>query len=140
MIVDVFSPDKRSDVMSRIRSSGNQSTEALFVKILRFVSITGWRRNVPIFGKPDFVFPKERIVVFIDGCFWHYCPRHGRIPSSRQKYWRKKINRNVERDMEVNRYLRQNCWKVIRFWACELKEKPRLNRKLRQLRRMLGIL
>lgn len=135
--MDVFSPAKRSEVMSRIRSFGNKSTEALFAGVLREERLFGWRRKQKVFGKPDFVFRTSKVAVFIDGCFWHFCPRHGRFPSSRRSYWRKKILRNVERAKEVNCFLRRQRWKVLRIWECELKDNARLNRKLRRLRTYL---
>lgn len=138
MMTDVFTPQKRSEVMSRIRSAGNRETEVAFAKILRCEGIAGWRRNAPVFGKPDFVFRRERVVVFVDGCFWHHCPRHGKIPKTRQKYWREKILYNIDRARKVNRELRRSGWKVIRFWSCELKDRKRLPRKLRRLRELLG--
>ena len=137
---DVFSVEKRSWVMSRIRSSGNKGTELAAIIIFRALKITGWRRNFSLPGKPDFSFPARKVAVFVDGCFWHGCPRHGRFPKTRRKYWRDKILRNIERDREVNRILRRKGWKVIRIWECELKDRARLNRKLRRLRECLDIL
>lgn len=137
-MVDVFTPEKRSEVMSRIRSSGNKETEEAFAQILRREHIREWRRKAAVFGKPDFVFWRKRVAVFVDGCFWHYCPRHGKIPKTRHAYWKSKIFRNVERAKEVNRELRRRGWKVLRLWSCELSDKPRLNRKLRRLRELLN--
>ena len=74
-MADVHTPEKRSFNMSRVRCRGNKTTELVFVAILKSERITGWRRRYRIFGRPDFVFPKERIAVFVDGCFWHGCPR-----------------------------------------------------------------
>jgi len=138
MAADVFTPKKRSEVMSLIRSAGNRETELVFAKILRREGITGWRRNAPVFGKPDFVFRHNKVAIFVDGCFWHHCPRHGKIPKTRKKYWQKKIFRNVERAKEVNHELRCRGWKVIRVWSCELGDQ-RLARKLQHLRGLLGI-
>ncbi len=139
-MADVFTPEKRSEVMSRIRSSGNRETEVTFAGLLQCYHIHGWRRGAAVFGKPDFVFRRERIAVFVDGCFWHHCPRHGKIPKMRRKYWREKIFRNVDRAREVNLELRRNGWKVLRVWSCELKERRRLTRKLRRLRQLLDVL
>src|SRR5580700_9059683 len=61
----------RSALMSRIRGSHNATTELKFLALLRATRIIGWRRNYPLTGKPDFTFPKSRLAVFIDGCFWH---------------------------------------------------------------------
>jgi len=68
--------------MSRVRSKGNNATELRLIQIFRDNRITGWRRNWPLKGKPDFVFPKKRIAVFVDGCFWHGCPEHGSLPKN----------------------------------------------------------
>jgi len=115
-MADVFSKRKRSDVMSRIRSSQNKDTELRLISIFRAHKITGWRRRHPLFGSPDFVFPKEHVAIFVDGCFWHGCPKHYRRPKSRQKYWDAKIQRNQERDRQVTRTLRAKGWKVVRLW------------------------
>jgi len=115
-MADVFNKRKRSDVMSRIRSSRNKDTELRLISIFRAHKITGWRRGHPLFGSPDFVFPKERVAIFVDGCFWHGCPKHYRRPKSRQKYWDAKIQRNQQRDRQVTRTLRAKGWKVMRIW------------------------
>lgn len=137
-MTDVFTPTKRSDIMARVRSFGNKETEVAFARVLRAEGIAGWRRGQAVFGKPDFVFWRGRVAVFVDGCFWHHCPRHGRIPKSRRKYWKAKILRNVERAKEVNRELRRGGWGVVRVWGCELKDNTRLARKLRRLRELLN--
>ena len=87
-MADVHTPEKRSFNMSRVRCRGNKTTELVFVAILKSERITGWRRRYRIFGRPDFVFPKERIAVFVDGCFWHGCPRRCKpapVPTSSGK-------------------------------------------------------
>ena len=119
---DVFSTAKRSDVMSRIRSSGNRDTELRLISLMRSVKITGWRRNARLFGKPDFVFPKQKVAVFVDGCFWHRHPncKYAYIPKSRLDFWMPKFARNVSRDKIVTRTLRKGGWKVLRIWECDL--------------------
>jgi DNA mismatch endonuclease (patch repair protein) len=112
----------RSEQMSRVRGRGNKSTELRFVAFLKAAKITGWRRHPKIFGKPDFVFPKRRIAIFVDGCFWHGCRLHGRIPKSNQEFWRRKIFMNQKRDREVSRQLRKAGWNVIRLWEHELRK------------------
>jgi DNA mismatch endonuclease (patch repair protein) len=72
-------------------------------------------------GKPDFIFPKQRLAVFVDGCFWHGCRWHCRMPKSRRNYWKPKIARNKKRDREVTRQLRRCGWKVFRVWEHALK-------------------
>lgn len=86
-MTDIWSKQKRSEVMSLIRSHGNKATELRLIKIFREFHITGWRRNQPLFGKPDFTFRRERVVVFVDGCFWHGCPKCYKRPGSNQEFW-----------------------------------------------------
>jgi DNA mismatch endonuclease (patch repair protein) len=68
---DIFSKEKRSAVMKAVKSRNTKTTELKMIEIFKELHITGWRRTYPLVGKPDFVFPKKRIVVFVDGCFWH---------------------------------------------------------------------
>jgi len=120
---DVFLPEKRSAVMSRIRGKGNKDTELRMIGIFREHGITGWRRNVALFGKPDFVFRKERLAVFIDGCFWHNCPKHCRMPAGNREFWEVKLGKNRVRDRLVNRTLRAKGWRVMRIWEHDLAKK-----------------
>jgi DNA mismatch endonuclease, patch repair protein len=120
---DVFTKAKRSEVMSRIRGRGNKETELALAKLLRANRISGWRRHQPIFGKPDFIFPKARLAVFVDGCFWHSCPRHATKPKNNASFWRRKLAANKKRDQLVNHMLRLAGWKVIRIWEHELARK-----------------
>jgi len=118
--MDNISTQKRSWTMAQVRSSGNKSTEQKMVRVFRENKIKGWRRKYPLTGKPDFVFPKERLVVFVDGCFWHGHPTLCRIPESNKEYWNTKIERNKKRDKEVNKALKNNGWKVLRIWENEV--------------------
>jgi len=120
---DVFTPEKRSAVMARIRGSGNNDTELRMISLLRAHGITGWRRGVTLFGKPDFVFRRERLVVFVDGCFWHGCPKpkHAPLPKNRSEWWLAKLSRNKERDKLVTQTLRKAGWRVVRVWECDLR-------------------
>ncbi|WP_395753941.1 hypothetical protein [Prosthecobacter sp.] len=261
--MDVFTPAKRSEVMSRIRSTGNAATELRLRALLRAEKITGWRRHVPlalppvpsaspqarsrasastkasarsrdgartpsktktntktkstakdavkVSGKnkasaqakakakasgtgtvaeagtstitgtgkspgkanakskaksnakaqptlrgspgaraaqgarglrkprvrPDFVFRAERLVIFVDGCFWHGCPTHGTRPRQNRKFWDEKIARNRQRDRLVTRQLRRQGWTVLRLWECALGKK-RLPHTLARVHRALG--
>jgi DNA mismatch endonuclease, patch repair protein len=124
---DVFSKAKRSEVMSRIRGSGNRDTELRMIALFRAHGVTGWRRKRRVFGKPDFVFVRERLAVFIDGCFWHGCPKpkHAPMPKNRAEWWAAKLARNKARDLLVTRTLRKQGWRVIRVWECDLAPKHR---------------
>lgn len=130
-MADTVSTAKRSEIMSRIRSRGNQRTEMALVKLLRANKITGWRRHYPIVGKPDFVFLKKKVAIFVDGCFWHGCPKCYVKPKSNRIFWTAKIQRNRERDLLVNRELRRSRWHVVRVWEHQLqqnRQKPTLRR------------
>jgi DNA mismatch endonuclease (patch repair protein) len=161
---DVFTKAKRSDVMSRIRSRGNKDTEVALAKLLRANGISGWRRhlliratvdssklivdsrkrrskdhqpstrNYQLTVRPDFVFPRSRTAVFVDGCFWHGCPKHGTQPAGNRTFWKNKFTRNKARDVLVTRTLRRAGWRVLRIWEHELacKNATRLLRRIRQ--------
>ena len=131
-MADVFTRLKRSAIMSRIRSSGNEATELRTIAILRANHISGWRRRSHLFGRPDFVFKDARVVVFVDGCFWHGCPHHSQMPGSNRKYWGPKLTRNRERDKDVNRVLKKEGWNVIRLWQHELAKPTQVARKIKR--------
>jgi DNA mismatch endonuclease (patch repair protein) len=120
---DVFTKSKRSAVMSRIRGGGNKDTELRLIAIFRAHDITGWRRNSKLPGKPDFVFITRRLAVFVDGCYWHGCPKHYTRPKSNRAFWDAKIARNRQRDREVNRLLKGRGWRVLRIWEHALGRK-----------------
>ena len=119
-MADVFTKAKRSAVMSRIRGRGNKDTEIALTRLLRQNKITGWRRHLPIFGRPDFAFPKQKLAVFVDGCFWHGCPKHCKIPVGNRAFWKRKFAANKDRDRRVNRELRRLGWQVVRIWEHDL--------------------
>lgn len=138
---DVFTKRKRSAVMSRIRSRGNRATELRLIVVFRAHSITGWRRGSKLTGRPDFVFPELKLAVFVDGCFWHGCPKHGTRPKANAGFWLAKITGNKARDRRVNRLLRAKGWTVLRIWEHELKRRneSKLVRRLSvHLRRRTG--
>lgn len=135
-MADVFTIEKRSQLMGRIKSRGNKSTEEALVGIFREHRMVGWRRNQPLFGKPDFVFRKAKVCVFVDGCFWHGCPKCYRNPSSNSAYWAAKIERNRARDKKVSKPLRHDGWRVLRVWEHELAKFNRAN-LLRRLTRAI---
>jgi len=136
-MTDVFTKAKRSEVMSRIRGHGNRDTELALVRLLRQHKINGWRRRCHVFGRPDFVFPQQRVAVFVDGCFWHGCPRHSTHPRTNAVFWTDKIAKNRARDRLVNRELRHDGWVVVRIWEHDMR-KPSQPKCLRRLRVALG--
>lgn len=130
-MADVFTKKKRSQVMAAIRSKGNKATELKLVAIFRAAGITGWRRHQPLPGKPDFVFRRERLAVFVDGCFWHGCRWHCRMPKSRIGFWNPKIARNKERDRFVRSLLRKEGWRLLRIWEHSLSDPVRVLKKIK---------
>jgi DNA mismatch endonuclease, patch repair protein len=133
-MADTWTKRKRSEVMSLVRSRGNRDTELALVHLLRKNEIKGWRRHVHLYGRPDFTFYKQRLAVFVDGCFWHRCPKHARQPKSNLRFWSKKFLANVNRDHRVNRRLRMAGWRVLRIWEHELIQKNQEKLLLRLLR------
>jgi DNA mismatch endonuclease (patch repair protein) len=103
---------------------------------MRRGGIAGWRRGQKLPGRPDFVFRSARLAVFVDGCFWHGCPKHASLPKARAEWWATKLGQNKIRDRLVTRTLRRMGWTVIRIWECDLKPKSwkriaaRIRRKL----------
>jgi DNA mismatch endonuclease (patch repair protein) len=138
-MADIWDSKKRSAVMSRIRASGNRDTELRLINVFRVSKITGWRRGSRLFGKPDFIFPKRRVAVFVDGCFWHrHCGcRFCYTPKSRMDFWLPKFERNVVRDRLVTATLRKAGWKVVRIWECQLAP-AKAHRAAARIARMIG--
>ena len=97
--------------------------ELRLIEIFKQNGITGWRRNYPVKGHPDFVFPKQKIAVFVDGCFWHGHDCRNTRPADHQEYWQKKRERNINHDQEVTAMFEARGWTVLRIWECELKKK-----------------
>ena len=111
--------------MAAIRSRGNRSTEWRLRSLLIRSGVRGWKLHSKAFvGTPDFAFPNSRVLVFIDGCYWHGCPKCGHIPKTNKEYWTVKIGRNKKRDRRYSRELRKQGFKVIRIWECALKRHP----------------
>ncbi len=134
-MADVYTRAERSALMAKVRGRGNLTTEQALAKLLRAQGWSGWRRQQVVRGRtfagqpfqvrPDFVFPARRLAVFVDGCFWHGCPRHGTRPQGNAAFWRAKFRRNRARDRRDTRRLRRDGWRVLRLWEHELKLKVR---------------
>jgi DNA mismatch endonuclease (patch repair protein) len=121
-MADIFSKNKRSEIMSKIRSKDTK-IEILFRKALWKKGFIYRKNSGKYFGKPDLVLPKYKTVIFIDSCFWHGCKKHGSMPQTRKKFWGAKISRNKERDKEVNQYYKKLGWKIFRVWEHSLQSK-----------------
>jgi DNA mismatch endonuclease (patch repair protein) len=123
--MDKFDTLTRSRTMAAVRSKGNRSTEWRLRPYLIQAGLRGWKvQAINLPGKPDFIFLKERVAIFVDGCFWHGCPSCFRMPHSNKKYWQDKISKNMKRDKRNLRKLRALNWKVIRLREHQLKESP----------------
>lgn len=129
-MADVFTKRVRSQVMAAIRSKGNKATELKLAAILRANGIKGWRRHESLPGKPDFSFKRDHLAVFVDGCFWHGCATHCRMPSSNASYWSNKIARNKARDRKRARELAKVGWKTMQIWEHELRMPRRVAAKI----------
>lgn len=132
-MTDCFTTEQRSRNMSRIRSQGNYTTEVRFLRLMRRYKIAGWRRRTKLPGRPDFVFTKHRVAVFIDGDFWHGNPRRFRLPKSNCDYWQEKIMGNRKRDRQINKELKTLGWRVICFWESSLGDEEAIIAKLKLL-------
>lgn len=119
-MTDNLSKEKRSRVMGSIRARSkleNRVSRALWHKGLRF------RKNDrSLYGTPDISIKKYKLVIFIDSCFWHMCPVHGKFPKSNEKFWEKKLLRNIEHDREVTTHYLELGWNIIRIWEHDLKK------------------
>lgn len=122
-MADIFDDEKRSSIMSKVRSKGNKSTELRVIELFEDNGITGWRRNYKVKGHPDFVFLKERVAIFVDGCFWHGHECRNIHPKDNEEYWNKKRQRNIQHDLEITERFQKRGWTVVRIWECELKKK-----------------
>ncbi|MCA1840043.1 MAG: very short patch repair endonuclease [Actinomycetota bacterium] len=120
---DTYSSETRSRVMRQIKSS-DTSTELILRKALYASGLRGWRcHRTDLPGKPDLVFNRVKVAVFVDGAFWHGHPKKFR-PGQSGEYWDKKIARNIERDKLATAALRESGWIVIRIWDFDIAKEP----------------
>ena len=122
-MADVFDKSKRSEIMKKVRSKKNKSTELKLIEIFKENNIHGWRRNYKVKGHPDFVFLDKRIAIFVDGCFWHGHDCRNTRPKDNEDYWTKKREHNMKHDKEITEYFKNRGWTVVRIWECELSKK-----------------
>jgi len=130
-MVDIFTTDKRSEIMSRIK---NRDT-APEIKVRSIIHRMGYRfrlhrKDLP--GNPDIVFPKHKKIIFVNGCFWHghkNCIRSKR-PSSNKNFWDQKIDKNITRDKNIRKALNKSGWKVLVIWQCEINDINKLEVKI----------
>lgn len=116
----------RSATMRAIHSRNNRSTERIVRAMMSAKGLRGWRiQPTNVLGRPDFAFVGKRVAIFVDGCFWHGCPKCCRMPKSSVTYWRKKIFGNIQRRGEVKAALRKSGWRVVEIWEHELEQTPK---------------
>jgi DNA mismatch endonuclease, patch repair protein len=120
--------------MASIRSVGNRTTEIALGKLLWASGFRGYRKHWHVIGKPDFAWPRRKIAIFVDGCFWHGCTKCSSLPTSNVKFWKNKIETNRRRDRRVTRILRGQGWRVLRIWECRIKG----DSSLRRITKLLG--
>ena len=121
-MTDIFNEKKRSEIMKKVRSNNNKSTELKLIKIFQENGIKGWRRNYQVKGHPDFVFLPKKVAIFVDGCFWHGHDCRNTRPKDNEAYWQKKRARNIEHDKQITELFENRGWTVLRIWECELKK------------------
>ena len=115
-----------SKIMSKIRGKHTQPELALR-RSLRELGLVGYRlhwNKAP--GRPDIAYPQRKVAIFVNGCFWHQCPYcRPPMPKSHVSFWKKKFQRNRERDVAKVRALKANGWKVLTCWECQIKKDSR---------------
>jgi DNA mismatch endonuclease, patch repair protein len=121
--MDVFNKRKRSHIMSLIRSE-NTLPERIVSKLLRRNGVYFAKNAKSVTGRPDFLFRRKKLAVFIDSDFWHGHPTRFKMPKSNVEFWSEKIGRNKRRDRRVVRILRNDGWKVLRLWEYDVKKRP----------------
>lgn len=119
-MADVHTKDRRSYNMSMIKGKDTKP-EVKLRKYLFSKGLRGYRLHYRSIGRPDIVFTRRKVAVFIDGCFWHKCPECFKGPKTNKKFWSEKINSNIKRDKKVTRELKSQGWRVLRIWEHELK-------------------
>jgi DNA mismatch endonuclease (patch repair protein) len=118
--MDVMTPTQRSRCMSKIR--GKNTGPEVALRVALWAEGMRYRLGAKLPGRPDLTFPGARVVVFVDGCFWHACPTHATQPKTNAAFWTSKIGRNVERDHKVTAILESDGWLVLRFWEHEVEK------------------
>lgn len=135
--VTTFGRLSRSELMSKVKSKGNETTELKLARLLRKEGLKGWRRHLLLPGKPDFTWTRKKVVVFVDGCFWHGHDCGKNItPKTNHEEWASKLKKNRARDQKNSRLLSEKGWTVIRIWECTLRREPL--KALNRIRRALN--
>lgn len=120
--MDVLTPAQRSLCMSRIR--GRDTRPEIALRTALWTLGLRYRLHYPIPGRPDVVFPRQRVAVFVDGCFWHRCPEHSVKPMTNSAFWKDKLSKNVQRDRRNECELAELGWTFVRFWEHQVGQSP----------------
>ncbi|MYL71734.1 DNA mismatch endonuclease Vsr [Halobacillus litoralis] len=118
-MLDVMTEEQRRKNMRAIKSVSK--LESIVTKVLWKEGFRFRRNSKKLEGKPDISIKKYKVVIFIDSCFFHRCPLHGNIPKTNHEFWKKKLERNQERDKEVNQYYERLNWNILRIWEHDVK-------------------
>lgn len=122
-MTDIWSREKRSEVMSRIRGK-DTGPELLLRRALHGVGARYRIHDGTVPGRPDVSHKGARVAVFVDGCFWHGCPEHYQKPDNNEAFWEEKLAENQRRREEVIEQLRDDGWQIFELWECEVQERP----------------
>jgi DNA mismatch endonuclease (patch repair protein) len=138
-MTDVFSPEKRSSVMRRVKSTGT-APELKVRKVLTRMGLRYRLHRKDLLGKPDIVMAGRRLAIFVHGCFWHGhdCARGSRVPKANRDYWLGKVGRNRERDTEHRAALEGAGWRVLTLWECELNDEGELEKRVAESLPLVG--
>jgi DNA mismatch endonuclease (patch repair protein) len=130
---DVFTPEKRSAVMRRVKGK-DTSPELKVRRLLRRLGVGYRLHRADLPGRPDIAMPGRKLALFVHGCFWHGhdCARGARTPKANRPYWEAKIARNRARDLEHRAALEAMGWRTVTLWECELKDEGQLEERLRE--------
>jgi DNA mismatch endonuclease, patch repair protein len=117
--------ESTSRIMSHIKAK-NTSPELMLRKALQKLKLKGMKyHGKPLPGKPDIYFPKKKLAIFVNGCFWHRCIRcHPSMPKTHKSFWKTKFDRNIARDKAKTDALKRLGWKVVIAWECDIKKNP----------------
>lgn len=132
-MVDVFTSEKRSQIMALVKSKDTKP-EMVVRKLLHSMGYRFRLHRKDLPGTPDIVLPKYRVVIFVNGCFWHgheNCP-NSRLPKTNKGFWNEKIEKNKQRDRKNIEKLLAQGWKPMIIWSCELRDIKKLKNILQK--------
>lgn len=135
MATDVLTIEQRHICMSHNRRK-NTAPELAFRQACWAHGLR-YRLNSKLVGKPDMVFPRQKIAIFIDGCFWHGCPFHYTPPVTNREFWQEKLKHNRKRDDEVTKILQTDGWTVLRYWEHDIETEAQKKSRIDELKKLM---